>query len=91
MLLLASYLSANRSFYKNAVLAKESKCDAFIKCITSLTNCFYTISASLALEVRGGGSMLKIFVKGGEAVLKCGFNCRVDLNTAPTVHDLFTK
>ena len=65
MLLLASYLSANRSFYKNAVLAKESKCDAFIKCITSLTNCFYTISASLALEVRGGGIYAENFCKGG--------------------------
>ena len=65
MLLLASYLSANRSFYKNAVLAKESKCDAFIKCITSLTNCLDTISASLALEMEGRGSLCWFFARFG--------------------------
>ena len=36
--------------YQNAALAKESRWDAFIKCIISIVYC---ISASLALEVRG--------------------------------------
>ena len=43
----------NRSdIYQNAALSKESRCDAFINCVISI--CFYIISASLALGVRGG-------------------------------------
>ena len=43
----------NRSdIYQNTALAKESRCDAFIKCIILIFHC---ISASLALEVKGRG------------------------------------
>jgi len=55
-----NYLINSCDIYQNAVLVKESRCDAFIKFAISLVHCFYIISASLALEVRGGESMLII-------------------------------
>ena len=46
------YLINGPYIYQNAALSKEPRCDAFINCVISI--CFYIISASLALWVRGG-------------------------------------
>ena len=48
------YLINKSNIYQKAALAKGARCDAFIKCIISLVYYFYIISASQALETRGG-------------------------------------
>ena len=97
----------NRSdIYQKVALAKKSRCDAFIKCIISIIYCFYIISASLALEVRGRGVYADFFQGGGcievqTLLLRSHNNCRLnysansiaelDLNTVPMVYVIRTN